>query len=542
MMTDPCTAFKNVYSTGLLLFSIVIIMGLIVNEETELSDTVHPALAFCAIWGGVLWLSMVEGGQGSLVGLAPVNRELYKESHPITFKCTELAHRGDNLDRYLLGRQFMVVLIVFVINLSGGPLKDAELWGFPSIVTDIFLVSGLAMILYTAMIGQLTSQVNAAHCMLDYINNYFALFTLWVAMAIEFSGLLHSSYLVQMLVAKLSGKTIDSMEEPRNVAQNLFFWFRCLMSLAILGFCFAVTLVALFDGQTTMWEGVPEAVSVIVFFVLMSVVGLLEGMQIAFFAVAKLPKSDRGDSKFARLTCDLLFEGEGNNLPGFMIGRQLCVVSCFFIIARVTTLDVADEDENIFGVSDGLQAFFNTGLLGAIITTIVGSISWQLVASAFPMLFLNNPFTYIFLRICLFFEITGICSGAWVLAALQKRLFGYQRDEVYIGTAEERRAKNMGDDTEHLRVGAGHLYKLPGFADNAPPALKKLMAADPAVAQYLNSIHAMENGKSKGTREPVHELELETVQEPESPMNRQTTISASQPNTEVEASFADELL
>jgi hypothetical protein len=66
------------------------------------------------------------------------------------------------------------------------------------------------------MIGQLNSQVNGCHCMLDHINNYFALFTLWVAMAIEFSGLLHCSYLVQMLVSKLSGKSIEAQEEPRN--------------------------------------------------------------------------------------------------------------------------------------------------------------------------------------------------------------------------------------------------------------------------------------------------------------------------------------
>jgi silicon transporter len=495
-MVDACTAFKYAYSTCLLIFSITIIMGLIFNEETQLSSSVHPALAFVAIWGGVVWLSMVEGGQGSLVGLAPVKQELYKDSHPISYKCAAIAHKGDNLDRYLLGRQFMVVLIVFIINLSGGPLKDAELWGLPSVVTDIFLVTGVAMILLTAMVGQLTSQVNSSHCMLDYINNYFALFTLWVAMGIEFSGLLHAAYLMQMLVAKLSGKTIESREEPRNGGQVFFFWFRSLMSLAILGFCFAVTLAALFEGKTTMWDGVPEAVSVILFFALMSVVGLLEGMQIAFFAVAKIPKSERGDSIYAMKTCELLFHGEGQNLPGFMIGRQLCVVSCFFIIARVTTLDVSEDDENIFGVSDGLQAFFNTGLLGAIITTIVGSISWQLVASAFPIAMLSNPFTYIFLRICLGLEATGIASGAWVLARIQKRILGYQRDEVYIGTAEERSAKNMSDNESDLHLGTGHLLKLPGFADKAPSALQKLWESDPKVAEYLKSIHEMEGGES----------------------------------------------
>jgi hypothetical protein len=139
-------------------------------------------------------------------------------------------------------------------------------------------------------------------------------------MGIDFSGLLHASYFVQMLIAKLSSKTIKCMKEPCNAAQNIFFWFCCLISLTILSYCFAVTMAALFQGKTTIWDHVPEAVSVILFFVLMSVIGLLEGMHIAFFAPAKLLKSEQGYSKFAIKTCDLLFHGLGHNLPGFMIG------------------------------------------------------------------------------------------------------------------------------------------------------------------------------------------------------------------------------
>jgi hypothetical protein len=42
-----------------------------------------------------------------------------------------------------------------------------------------------------------------------------------------------------------------------------------------------------------MWDGVPAGAAVVVFFILVSVVGLLEGLQIAFFAVAKIPESER---------------------------------------------------------------------------------------------------------------------------------------------------------------------------------------------------------------------------------------------------------
>merc|ERR1711881_656426 len=116
--------------------------------------------------------------------------------------------------------------------------------------------------------------------------------------------------------------------------------------------------------------------------------------------------------------------------------------------ARVTTVSIPDGEGNIFGADEGLQNFFNLGFLGALITTIIGSISWQLVASAFPIAFLSNPLTYILLRICLFLEGTGLCQASWVLAAVHKRISHFQRDEVYIGTAEERAAKDIENELE----------------------------------------------------------------------------------------------
>jgi len=487
-MADALTTFKATYSVILLIFSIVLIQGLIFNEQTKLSSEVHPALAFVVLWGAVGWLTMVEGGQGSLVGLAPVNRELYKDSHKMSYKCSKICHTGDSLDRYLLGRQFMVVAVVFCVNMSGAPIEGAEVWGFPDEVLSIFLGSGLSMILFTCMVGQLNSQVNASHHMLDYLNNYFGLFTLYVANLIEFSGLLHASYVLQLIVGHLAGQPIESNDPPRSGLQSAFFWFRCLLSFTILGVCIAVTMVALFSGQTTMWKGIPPGLTLVIFFFLMCVVGMLEAMQIAFFAVAKMTSDQRGEGAFAKKTCKLLYFGEGNNLPGFMIGRQLCVVSCMFFVARVTSVKLADGDENIFGVSDGAQELFNTGLLGALMLTILGSISWQLVASAFPLAFMQNPITYFLLRLCLFLEGTGICQGAWVLAAIHKKIAGFQRDEVYIGTAEERRKQEMGDDDAQLPLGAGHMLKLPAFMDNAPKSLQKLMRKDPSVGQYINGV------------------------------------------------------
>jgi hypothetical protein len=339
---------------GLLIFSLVIVISLIFTEQTKLSESAHPVVPFLLICFLLLWLAMMEGGQGDLVGLQPIDKELYKDSHPITLKSTSIAHKGDNMERFIVGRQFLVVLVVFVTNLSGSAVPDSNVLGLSDTLTSIFVGSGVAMILMVIILGQLTAQVNAANCMLDFINTHFMVFTTYVSLAIEYSGLLHSVYLVQVIFSKITNTPIDSKEPPRTGAQNAFFWARVVFSVAILAFAFAVTLTALFDGKTTMWEGVPTAVSVVVFFVLMCFVGMMEGMQIALFAVVNLPEEELAQYTIAKANCKSTFTG--TNLQAFLNGRQICVTVCMFIVARITTLNIeVGVDDNVFSVSDGVQ-------------------------------------------------------------------------------------------------------------------------------------------------------------------------------------------
>jgi len=435
-------------SLTLLIFSIVVVSALINSGNTQFARDLHPAAAGIIMWALIIWMSMVEGGQCSMVGLPPVDRELYRESHPTTYKITGWGHKGDNLDRYLMGRQFMVIFINFTINLCGAPLDpNVPILGLPQWALNFFLGSGIAMVLQNVIVGQLTSQCNASNMMLDYINNWFMVFTYWVAALIEVTGVMHTSYLIRYMAYWASGKPVESNEPPRKGLVFVFFWARVLFSLVVLGFALAVTIEALYQGKTSAWKSLPNTVSLILFVVLMCCVGLLEGMQIAFFTVAKLPMSERGESKIARRTCECLFKNGGKNLPGFMCGRQMTVTLCFFVIARVTTINVEiGVDDNIFGVSDGFQRFLNLGFMGAITTTILGSIAWQLVAGSFPIAFLSNPIVFIFLQGALLLEATGICAAAWFLALLQRKLFGFKFDEVYIGTPEDRAKSGHADE------------------------------------------------------------------------------------------------
>ena len=169
---SACRMFKYLYSSLLLIFSIVLIIGNMFNRQTRLSFESSPVLALVIMLLAIIWLTMVEGGQGALVGLGPVDAELYRESHPMTYRGMKLVYKGDNLDRYLLGRQFMVILIVFIVELCGATHgsdgHSVELWGMPNWIINIFLVSGVSMILFTCMVGQLNSEIISCHYMLDY--------------------------------------------------------------------------------------------------------------------------------------------------------------------------------------------------------------------------------------------------------------------------------------------------------------------------------------------------------------------------------------
>ena len=165
-----CKALKFACSTLLVIFSIAVTVSLIVDRETKVAQDATPAFAIFLICLAIGWLFMVEGGQASMVGLPPVEKSLYKDSHPITYKLCSIAHEGNNLDRYLIGRQFMVLLIVFTTNQCGAALRSAHAFDHSHWFLDVFLGSGIAMILMVACIGQLMSQVNASHCMLDFVD------------------------------------------------------------------------------------------------------------------------------------------------------------------------------------------------------------------------------------------------------------------------------------------------------------------------------------------------------------------------------------
>ena len=98
-----------------------------------------------------------------------------------------------------------------------------------------------------------------------------------------------------------------------------------------------------------------------------------------------------------------------------------------------------------FGTGD-FQKFISTGLLGALITTIVGSLWWRIIASSYPLAYMSNPLILLITQICLALESTGICQASVFLGKIHRRFL--REDKEYLDEADaiiESRAADIGN-------------------------------------------------------------------------------------------------
>jgi hypothetical protein len=96
--------------------------------------------------------------------------------------------------------------------------------------------------------------------------------------------------------------------------------------------------------------------------------------------------------------CDLLICNK-SALPKFLVGRQIVVASLMFTAGRVVSVDAGHPEvgagRTSVDVGADFQTFLNLNFCGALITTIIGSLVWRIIASSYSLLFMSNPVIYI---------------------------------------------------------------------------------------------------------------------------------------------------
>jgi hypothetical protein len=190
-----------------------------------------------------------------------------------------------------------------------------------------------------------------------------------------------------------------------------------------------VITVAFVTKKNLFWEEVPWPVQMIFLTLDILLLGMLEGVQISLVALKGSPnEAYRHTHPHAyKLSCLI---HQGMNLERFLMGRQIFVVVTVFLAARMTTQKDMDD---LFGgtIPEWFQvSLMNTGLLGVVVVAIFGQLTPQIVASAYPVEFMQIiPGVYYVCLVCLGFERLGLVHLCYRVADFFVWIFRIQSKE-----------------------------------------------------------------------------------------------------------------
>ena len=382
------------------------------------------------------------------------------------YKCLKLAHEGPNVEKFLVGRQFLLVFNVFLLSKVAGGATDYFYigeWHWSETATQIFWVNSLLLMILISSLGQLVSQLLAAQKMLGFINlPFFAFYTIMCpCMAVEFVGLTHSSYLLKDFLCRVCGINTALADPKKQMNKNFFYYARCALSIA--GVIFSITMIVkgLACKQTNAtsgkgWEDLPAWAAVVMTFLFLFTLACAEGMQVSALALATVPSREyKKRAPLAYRTCQLFYAGR--NMQAFLVGRQFMCAMMMVLLARVTSYAGA-EGELVGTCGDwGFGAGFNkgllqTGFLGSLLVVNVAQLASQIVASIFPVSMINNSFIYVILRIQLLIEASGICNSCWVMTWLLDHACGLPEDPAWGDDEVKTPAQNIIDRKKSMGI------------------------------------------------------------------------------------------
>jgi len=431
------------WGSALLGFSVFFVMAGIgdrVNNPPWKVEDGHWFLELVLFWLMLSWIAMLEGCQISVVGLQCYDTEEFKDSHPRAYACCKLVHHGANVERFLVGRQFLLLFNGFMASRIGGGTAIDNMhigtWKWATPFTQFFYSNNVLLMIVIVALGQLPTQLVAADKMLGFLDLPFGhyYFVIMPCLIVESLGFTHSSYLLKDLLCWISGIDQSKADPAKAMNKNALHWFKCFFSVFCVCFSGTFIIKGLAKSQTPAttgagWEKLPGGAAVVVSLFFIFMLASAEGIQVSIIALATVPEeSYRDRAPLAHRTAELGVR----RMSAFLAGRQFLTAMNMVLLARVTSY-AGDDGELLEGGDWGMGTFFNqyllqTGFLGAILVVNVAQLASQVTASLFPIPVINNYFMYWLLNLMLFVEMSGIVNACWPLSWLLSWSFSMKKD------------------------------------------------------------------------------------------------------------------
>jgi len=200
------------------------------------------------------------------------------------------------------------------------------------------------------------------------------------------------------------------MKQVLDGVRNIF---STLLTIA----CGVIIVYAIANGKAKL-PGHP-IVLYLVFVTVVTLLGMLEGLQIAILVLEKVNRELFVHKKRAYNNHKLATRYDGLNVQRFLIGRQFFVVFVVFLSAQLTTYPDLE-----LPLPAWLFTFLiETGLPGVLVVLAFGQLMPQLVASTHPITFMDLPFSWATIQMALCFETAGVTHFSWVLTFIVKHMF-----------------------------------------------------------------------------------------------------------------------
>lgn len=217
--------FKSVWSIGLVVFGMFVMTDATVKKQNlwPFGDVgAEVQIPFLIL--DILLLGCLEGIQISLVALKNHNSESFKLSHPRAYKTNHLSQQGNNLERFLMGRQVFVVITVFFgayITTQSDEFDNFMGWHFPSGFGASLFQTGLMGVLVVAIFGQLMPQVVASAYPINFMESIPFVYPVFCGcLFFEDLGIMYLCYTVAEFFMRISGLKTDSDKKPELVKRG----------------------------------------------------------------------------------------------------------------------------------------------------------------------------------------------------------------------------------------------------------------------------------------------------------------------------------
>lgn len=184
---------KYVVSSGVILTYFVYLMWGIWTGQAVLP--VPPVAVFIIFILSGTFLAHLEGIQVAILLSETIDLEPYAETHPRAYAMMKRATHEKNVRRFLIGRQFFVIFVVYLIN---------QCCIFPTIsnlginygVWFFFIQLGWPIAINVLCWFQLPTQLLATEDAMKFMNRFLPRTTLEVCLFTEITGLAHFSWVI----------------------------------------------------------------------------------------------------------------------------------------------------------------------------------------------------------------------------------------------------------------------------------------------------------------------------------------------------------